>query len=62
MAVLEKQFTAPRLLQVLTQLQATSADLPRSSSRRTDAELCLIRLCDAFQDSFYVLNHCHIYL
>lgn len=53
MAVLEKQFTAPRLLQVLTQLQATSADLPRSSSRRTDAELCLIRLCDEGLDESF---------
>ncbi len=53
MAVLEKQYTAPRLLQVLTQLQATSADLPRSSSRRTDAELCLIRLCDEGLDESF---------
>ena len=35
-----------RLVQMLTPLQATLADLPRSGSRRTDAELCLIRLCD----------------
>ena len=36
--------TAPRLLQMLNRLQDTAALLPRSSSRRTDAELCLIRL------------------
>ena len=40
------QFTAPRLLQMLTQLQNTLADLGRGGNRRTDAELCLIRLCD----------------
>lgn len=37
---------AARLAQILTQLQATQADLFRSGNRRTDAELCLIRLCD----------------
>lgn len=35
-----------RLMQILNQLQATQADLSRSGNRRTDAELCLIRLCD----------------
>jgi len=43
---LGEQFTAQRLLQMLTILQNVLADLPRSSNRRTDAELCLIRLCD----------------
>ena len=38
--------TAQRLLQMLTLLQSTAADLARSSNRRTDAELCLIRLSD----------------
>lgn len=40
-----------RLTQILTQLQATLADLARSGNRRTDAELCLIRLCDTTLDS-----------
>lgn len=35
-----------RLLYMTTQLQNTLAALPMSSNRRTDAELCLIRLCD----------------
>ena len=42
--------TAPRLLQMLNRLQDTAALLPRSNSRRTDAELCLIRLCDETLD------------
>ena len=46
MRSLGEQFTAQRLLQMLTILQNVLADLPRSSNRRTDAELCLIRLCD----------------
>jgi len=46
MRALGEQFTAQRLLQMLTILQGVLADLPRSSNRRTDAELCLIRLCD----------------
>lgn len=44
------QFSAARLLQALTLLQSTAAELPRSSNRRTDAELCLIRLCDESLD------------
>ncbi|WP_294549845.1 DNA polymerase III subunit gamma/tau [uncultured Pseudoflavonifractor sp.] len=47
---LDQLFTPARLAQVLTQLQATSADLSRSGNRRTDAELCLIRLCDETLD------------
>ncbi len=35
-----------RLLYMTTQLQNTLTALPMSSNRRTDAELCLIRLCD----------------
>ena len=50
MRALGEQFSAQRLLQTLTLLQAACADLPRSSSRRTDAELCLIRLCDESLD------------
>lgn len=43
---LSEHFTAPRLVWILTVLQEVLADLPRSSNRRTDAELCLMRLCD----------------
>ena len=43
---LGEKLSAQRLLQMLTQLQGTLAELPRSSNRRTDAELCLIRLSD----------------
>lgn len=46
MRALGKVFSASRLLQILTLLQETTAALPRSTSRRTDAELCLIRMCD----------------
>ena len=46
MRALGEQFTAQRLLQMLTILQNVLTELPRSSNRRTDAELCLIRLCD----------------
>ena len=35
-----------RLLYMASQLQAASAALPLSTNRRTDAELCLMRLCD----------------
>lgn len=41
------QGTTPRrLLFMAAQLQNTSAALPLSPNRRTDAELCLLRLCD----------------
>ena len=41
------QGTAPsRLIYMTTQLQTTLAALPLSTNRRTDAELCLMRLCD----------------
>ena len=40
----------PRLAQMLGVLQTTIADLSRSGNRRTDAELCLIRLCDPVLD------------
>ena len=53
MRSLGEQFTAPRLLQILTRLQAAGADLARSSNRRTDAELCLIRLCDESLDESF---------
>ncbi|MBD5162212.1 MAG: DNA polymerase III subunit gamma/tau [Oscillibacter sp.] len=35
-----------RLLFMAAQLQSVSAALPLSANRRTDAELCLMRLCD----------------
>ena len=35
-----------RLIFMAGQLQAVSAALPMSANRRTDAELCLMRLCD----------------
>ena len=50
---LGEQMSAQRLLQILTQLQAVTAELPRSSNRRTDAELCLIRLCDEQLDESF---------
>ena len=45
--------SAQRLLQMLTQLQKASADLPRSANRRTGAELCLIRLSDEGLDESF---------
>ena len=35
-----------RLIHISTLLQATTSALPMSTNRRTDAELCLLRLCD----------------
>ena len=46
LTALGEKLDAPRLLQMLRLLQATLPELARSTSRRTDAELCLIRLCD----------------
>lgn len=40
-----------RLVQMLTVLQKTGADIVRSINRRTDAELCLIALCDPALDT-----------
>ena len=40
------ELNASRLIYMTTQLQNTLAGLPMSSNRRTDAELCLMRLCD----------------
>ncbi len=54
---LSNVFQTARLVQVLGLLQSTLADLPRSSNRRTDAELCLIRLCQpALDESLTGLN------
>ena len=38
--------SASRLLHLASTLQRTTADLYYSTNRRTDAELCLLRLCD----------------
>jgi len=43
---LGKNIPGSRLLYLATTLQQTTADLYYSSNRRTDAELCLLRLCD----------------
>ena len=47
---LSAQFDVPRLVQLLTLLQRTAADLARSANRRTDMELCLLALCDPTLD------------
>ncbi|MDD6160017.1 MAG: DNA polymerase III subunit gamma/tau [Oscillospiraceae bacterium] len=44
------QFDTLRLVQMLSLLQRTNADLARSANRRTDAELCLMMLCDPTLD------------
>ena len=38
--------SAQRLIHMTSLIQATAAALPASANRRTDAELCLLRLCD----------------
>ena len=38
--------SASRLIYMATQLRSAAAALPMSPNRRTDGELCLIRLCD----------------
>lgn len=43
-------FDIPRLVQMLTALQDTGAELNRSANRRTDVELCLVTLCDPTLD------------
>lgn len=43
---LERDVPGSRLLYLATTLQRSTADLYYSSNRRTDAELCLLRLCD----------------
>ena len=47
---LSAQLDVPRLVQMLTRLQKTAADLTRSANRRTDLELCLAALCDPALD------------
>ena len=57
MRKLSNLFQTPRLVQMLSILQTTLADLSRSGNRRTDTELCLIRLCDpALDESLAGLN------
>ena len=50
MRTLSEGFTPERLIHILTLLQRTLADLPKSANRRTEAELCLLRLCDESLD------------
>lgn len=50
MRSLGERFTSPRLMQMLSLLQQAGSDLSHSSNRRTDTELCLIRLCDVTLD------------
>jgi DNA polymerase-3 subunit gamma/tau len=50
MRALSEHLSSARLLQMLSVLQAATADLGRSANPRTDAELCLIRLCDPTLD------------
>ena len=47
---LANAFQTPRLVQMLGLLQSTIAGLAQSGNRRTDAEICLIRLCDPILD------------
>ncbi len=51
---LSNLFQTARLTQMLGLLQTTIADLSRSGNRRTDAELCLIRMCDPSLDESMV--------
>ena len=50
---LGERMSAQRLLRMLTLLQSAAADLVRSANRRTDAELCLIRLSDEGLDESF---------
>ena len=50
MRALSARFTPQRLIYLLHTIQDCQAALARSASRRTDAELCLIRLCDPALD------------
>ena len=47
---LSGRFSAARLVQMLNSLQRSGADMARSVNRRTDAELCIISLCDPALD------------
>ena len=50
MELLARKFPSQRLLQMLGLLQSTQAGLRISANRRTDAELCLIQLCEVELD------------
>ena len=50
MELLARKFPSQRLLQMLGLLQNTQAGLRTSANRRTDAELCLIQLCEVELD------------
>lgn len=50
MELLARKFSSQRLLQMLGLLQSTQAGLRTSANRRTDAELCLIQLCEVELD------------
>ncbi|MCD8007380.1 MAG: DNA polymerase III subunit gamma/tau, partial [Clostridiales bacterium] len=50
MQALSRGLSSQRLLHMLTLLQDTQAKLKTSANRRTDAELCLIQLCDRTLD------------
>ena len=50
MELLARKFSSQRLLQMLELLQSTQAGLRTSANRRTDAELCLIQLCEVELD------------
>lgn len=57
MRKLANAFSTARLVQMLGLVQDTIANLPRSGNRRTDAELCLIKLCQpALDESLVGLN------
>ena len=43
---LDQKSSSTRLLYLASALQTAGGDLQRSANRRTDAELCLLRLCD----------------
>ena len=46
MANLSRQADSARLIAICTTLQRAAADMNLSVNRRTDAELCLLKLCD----------------
>ena len=54
---LVKRFSAGELVRMISLLQATAAGFTRSSSRRLDAELCIMNLCDpALQMDVQAMN------
>ena len=44
-SLLAEQFSSGELIRMMTSLQQTMAGFTRSASRRTDAELCIMNLC-----------------